>query len=76
MGSQYDYDQRGLFAGRSEAEKKNAAMSFVSAARQLTDAVSSRRIIDSEKFKQGSSAVIDGTVLYLNASTWAKPTPP
>jgi hypothetical protein len=66
----------GLFASRSGAEKKNAAMSFVSAALQLTDAVTSRHIVDPEKFKQGLSAVIDGTVLCLNASTWSKPTEP
>ncbi|MBZ5650817.1 MAG: hypothetical protein LAO18_10070 [Acidobacteriia bacterium] len=66
----------GLFASRSGVEKKNAAMSFVSAALQLTDAVTSRHIVDPEKFKQGLSAVIDGTVLCLNASTWAKPTQP
>jgi hypothetical protein len=65
----------GLFAGRSGAEKKSAAISFVSAL-QLTDAVTSRHIVDPEKFKQGLSAVIDGTVLCLNASTWAKPTQP
>ena len=64
----------GLFASRSGAEKKTAAMSFVSAALQLTDAVTARHIVDPEKFKQGLSAVIDGTVLCLNASTWAKPT--
>ena len=68
--------QEGLFASRSGVEKKTAAMSFVSAALQLTDAVTSRHIIDPEKFKQGLSAVIDGTVLCLNASTWAKPTQP
>lgn len=66
----------GLFASRSGPEKKNAAMSFVSAALQLTDAVTSRHIVDPDKFKQGLSAVIDGTVLCLNASTWAKPTQP
>jgi hypothetical protein len=66
----------GLSASRSGVEKKNAAMSFVSAALQLTDAVTSRHIIDPEKFKQGLGAVIDGTVLCLNASTWAKPTQP
>jgi len=66
----------GLFASRSGAEKKTAAMSFVSAALQLTDAVTARHIVDPEKFKQGMSAVIDGTVLCLNASTWAKPTQP
>lgn len=66
----------GLFGSRSGAEKKDAAMSFVSAALQLTDAVTSRHIVDPEKFKQGLSAVIDGTVLCLNASTWAKPSQP
>jgi hypothetical protein len=66
----------GLFGGRTGAEKKNAAMSFVSAALQLTDAVTSRHIVDPEKFKQGISAVIDGTVLCLNASTWSKPAQP
>lgn len=66
----------GLFASRSGVEKKNAAMSFVTAALQLTDAVTARHIVDPEKFKQGMSAVIDGTVLCLNASTWAKPTQP
>jgi len=66
----------GLFGSRTGAEKKNAAMSFVSAALQLTDAVTSRHIVDADKFKQGLSAVIDGTVLCLNASTWSKPTQP
>ncbi len=66
----------GLFGNRSGAEKKNAAMSFVSAALQLTDAVTSRHIVDPDKFKQGISAVIDGTVLCLNASTWSKPSQP
>lgn len=66
----------GLFGSRSGAEKKNAALSFVSAALQLTDAVTSRHIVDPDKFKQGLSAVIDGTVLCLNASTWSKPSQP
>lgn len=66
----------GVFASRSGAEKKNAAMSFVSAALQLTDAVTSRQIVDPDKFKQGLSAVIDGTVLCLNASSWSKPAQP
>lgn len=66
----------GLFASRSGAEKKDAAMSFVSAALHLTDEVTSRHIVDPEKFKQGLSAVIDGVVLCLNASTWSKPGQP
>jgi hypothetical protein len=66
----------GLFASCSGAEKKSAAMSLGSAALPLTHAVASRHIVDPEKFKPGLGAVIDGTVLCWNASTWAKPTQP
>ncbi len=66
----------GLFGGRSGAEKKDAAMSFVSAALQLSDAVTARHIVDEDKFKLGLSNVIDGVVLCLNASTWSKPAQP
>jgi hypothetical protein len=66
----------GLFGGRSGAEKKDAAMSFVSAALQLSDAVTARHIVDENKFKLGLSSVIDGVVLCLNASTWSKPAQP
>jgi hypothetical protein len=62
-----------LFGGRTGAEKKDAAMSFVSAALQLSDAVTARHIVDEDKFKIGLSNVIDGVVLCLNASTWSKP---
>jgi hypothetical protein len=66
----------GLFGGRSGAGKKDAAMSFVSAALQLSDAVTSRHIVNESKFKEGLSSVIDGVVLCLNASTWSKPVQP
>jgi hypothetical protein len=66
----------GLFSSRSGAEKKDAAMSFVTAALQLSDAVTSRHIVDESKFKQGLSTVIDGVVLCLNSSSWAKPSQP
>jgi hypothetical protein len=36
------------------------------------DAVAAREIVDPEKFKDGISKIIDGTVECLNASTWAK----
>jgi hypothetical protein len=65
-----------LFGGRTGAEKKDAAMSFISAALQLSDAVTSRHIVDENKFKLGLSGIIDGVVLCLNASTWAKPAQP
>lgn len=66
----------GLFGNRSGAQKKDAAMSFVSVALQVTDAVTSRHIVDEDKFKLGLSSVIDGVVLCLNASTWSKPAQP
>jgi hypothetical protein len=66
----------GLFGNRSGAQKKDAAMSFVSAALQVSDAVTSRHIVDEDKFKLGLSSVIDGVVLCLNASTWSKPAQP
>jgi hypothetical protein len=65
-----------LFGGRTGAEKKDAAMSFISAALQLSDAVTSRHIVDENKFKLGLSGIIDGVVLCLNASTWSKPAQP
>ncbi len=62
----------GLFGGKSGAEKKDAAMSFLESALATVDAVAQREIVDSEKFKSGVSKIIDGTVDCLNASTWAK----
>jgi len=62
----------GLFSSRSGAEKKDAAMSFLEAALSMTDAVTSRKIVDEAKFKEGLGKVIDGTVECLNASIWAK----
>ena len=62
----------GLFGGKSGAEKKDAALSFLQNALAMTDAVASREIVDPEKFKSGISLVIDGVVQCLNASAWAK----
>jgi hypothetical protein len=62
----------GLFACKSGAEKKNAAISFLESALATVDAVAAREIVDPEKFRDGISKIIDGTVECLNASTWAK----
>lgn len=62
----------GLFGNKSGAEKKSAAMSFLESALATVDAVAAREIVDPEKFKDGISKIIDGTVECLNASTWAK----
>jgi len=65
----------GLFSGKTGAQKKDAAMSFLQNALAMTDAISSREIVDPEKFKSGISLVIDGVVQCLNASAWAKQPP-
>jgi hypothetical protein len=61
-----------MFAQKSGAEKKDAAMSFLQNAIGAMDAISDRTIVEPEKFRTGISMVIDGVVLCLNASTWAK----
>lgn len=62
----------GLFGSQSGQQKKDSAVSFVTAALQLTEAVANREIVDEAKFKEGLSKVIDGTVECLNASSWAR----
>jgi len=57
---------------KTGGEKKDAAMSFLQNALAMTDAVAAREIINPEKFKDGISKIIDGTVECLNASTWCK----
>ena len=61
-----------LFGTKAGNEKREAALSFVSSALSLTEAVSSKEVVDAEKFKEGLGKVIDGVVQCLNASTWAK----
>jgi hypothetical protein len=65
----------GLFGDKPGAEKKDAAMSFLESALSTIDAVAAREIIDPEKFKNGISMIVDGTVQCLNASTWCKQAP-
>jgi len=62
----------GLFGSKSGAEKKSAAMSFLENALATMDAVTARDIVDSDKFRNGVSKIIDGTVDCFNASAWAK----
>ena len=63
-----------LFGSKSGNEKKEAALSFVTSALSLTDAVLAKDVIDPEKFKDGLGKIIDGVVQCLNASAWAKAT--
>ena len=64
-----------LFGDKSGPQKKDAAMSFLDNALSTVDAVAAREIVDPEKFKDGISKIIDGTVECLNASSWAKSGP-
>ncbi len=61
-----------LFGSKSGSDKKEAALSFVGAALSLTEAVTSKDILDADKFKDGLGKIIDGVVQCLNASAWAK----
>jgi hypothetical protein len=62
----------GLFGNKPGSEKKDAAMSFLESALATVDAIAAREIVDSIKFTNGISMIIDGTVQCLNASTWCK----
>jgi hypothetical protein len=61
-----------LSAGNAGSNKKEAALSFVTAALSVTEAISDHEIVDENKFKDGLGQVIDGVVQCLNASAWAK----
>jgi len=61
-----------LFGKKSGEEKKEAALSFTSAALGLPEAVLNRDVIDERKFNEGLSKIIDGVVQCLNASSWLK----
>jgi hypothetical protein len=65
----------GLFGDKPGTEKKDAAMSFLQNALTMTDQIAAREIIEPEKFRNGISKIIDGTVDCLNASTWCKHQP-
>jgi hypothetical protein len=61
-----------LFGSKSGSDKKEAALSFVSAALSLTDAIANKDIVDEGKFKDGLGKIIDGVVQCLNSSAWTK----
>jgi hypothetical protein len=64
-----------MLTSKSGIEKKDAAMMFLQNAIGMTDAIASREIVQPEQFKNGISQIIDGVVLCMNASTWAKGKP-
>ena len=61
-----------LFGSQSGAQKKAAVVDVVGVAINIADAVTKKQIADSGKFTEGLSTVIDGVVVCLNASIWAK----
>jgi hypothetical protein len=61
-----------LLGGKAGGEKKQAVLSFVSAALGIAGAVENNQIVDGDKFNTGLSKVIDGVVDCMNASVWAK----
>jgi hypothetical protein len=61
-----------LFGAESGEQKKKAALEIVGAAINVADAVTMKHIADSGKFTEGLSMTIDGVVMCLNASLWAK----
>jgi hypothetical protein len=62
----------GLLGGKSGADKKEAALSFVTSALSITEAIAMHEIMDEAKFKGGLGKVVDGVVDCMNASVWAK----
>jgi hypothetical protein len=61
-----------LYGAKSGEQKKEAAISIVGSAINISDAVSSKQIADSGKFTGGLNMIVDGVVACLNASIWAK----
>jgi len=61
-----------MFGIETGEQKKKAALEIVGAAIHLTDAVTNKQIADPERFTAGLSAIIDGVVMCLNASVWAR----
>jgi hypothetical protein len=62
----------GMCTKKTGAEKKDAAMAFLQNAIAMSDAIASREIVQPEQFRNGISQIIDGVVLCMNASAWAK----
>ncbi len=61
-----------LLGSKTGGEKKQAVLSFVSAALGMKDAVANKHIVDEDRFNSGLNKVIDGVVDCMNASVWAK----
>ena len=61
-----------VFGKNPGANKKDAALTIITSALSMAEAVSNKDIVDVDRFRGGISQIIDGTVQCLNASLWAK----
>jgi hypothetical protein len=61
-----------LFGARTGEQKKDAALSILTATINVADAVEKKNIVDGPAFSAGLGMVIDGVVACLNASIWHK----
>lgn len=61
-----------MFGAKTGPEKRTAALEIVSSAIDMTDAIASKTIVNSDNFTVGLGQVIDGVVMCLNASVWSK----
>lgn len=61
-----------MFGAKTGEQKKAAAIEIVGSAINITDAVTMKHIADADKFTEGLNTLIDGVVMCLNASLWAK----
>ncbi len=61
-----------LFGAKRGAEKRSAAVDLVGLLLNFTEAVSTKDIVDQDKFQEGLGQAVDGIVKMLNASVWYK----
>jgi len=61
-----------LFGAKNGEQKKDAALTVVTSAINVVDAVTQKQIVDGPGFTAGLSTIIDGVVACLNASIWHK----
>ena len=61
-----------LFGAQSGEQKKDAALTIVTSAINVTDAVAQKQIMNAPGFTSGLSMIVDGVVACLNASIWHK----
>lgn len=63
-----------LFGAKSGEQKKEAALSIVTSAINVANAVEQKTIVDSTGFTAALGTIVDGVVACLNASIWHKGT--